>query len=113
MTEPVQFTHEMEVAWIAEHFDLARADCDAVLTVEWEYQVAVGIAVKLDEDTPDWEFRYYQPGELDGASQIVDDERIARDSERLAGAPYETALRVLKGEFEFFRLRGLINEDKP
>lgn len=92
-------------AWIVEHGDLPRDQVDAVLTVEWEYMVATGIAQK-PPGAPEWEFRYYQPGELDGAPPSVDCDRIARDAERLAGVPFETGRVVLWHELQFLELRG-------
>ncbi len=100
------FSHPMQAAWIAEHGDLPRDQVDAVLTVEWEYMVATGIAQK-PPGAPEWEFRYYQRGELDGAPRVVDCDRIARDSERLAGVPFETGRLVMWHEYEFLQLRGL------
>jgi hypothetical protein len=105
--EPVYFTHEMQVAWISEHGDLPVDQVDAVLMVEWEYMVATGIAVK-PKGAPEWELRYYEPGELNGAPSVVDRNRIARDAERLAGVPMDIALRVLDVEFDFLELRGLV-----
>jgi hypothetical protein len=69
--------------------------------------VATGIAQK-PSDAPDWEFRYYQPGELDGAPRVIDDETIARDAERLAGIPFEVGLRILNGQLDFYKLRGIV-----
>ena len=40
------FSHEMQTAWIAEHGDLPMDQVDAVLSVEWQYMVATGIAHK-------------------------------------------------------------------
>jgi hypothetical protein len=110
VTEPVFFTQAIEAAWIAEHFDLPLADCDAVLSVEWEFQVATGIAVK-PPGAPDWEFEFYRPEDLAGEAPIVDYNRIARDAETLAGVPHDIGMRVLEGEFEFLRLRGLVDQD--
>ncbi len=87
------FSHDIEVSWIVEHFDLDPAAVDAVLTVEWEYMVATGIAEK-PQDALEWEFRYYQRGELDGAPRHIDTDRIARDAERLAGVPQDVGLQV-------------------
>jgi hypothetical protein len=105
--DPVYFTHELQVAWIAEHGDLPLDLVDKVLMVEWEYMVATGIAEKPD-DAPDWEFLYYQPGELDGAPATIDCDRIAQDAERLAGVPVRVADKILDVEFEFLELRGLV-----
>ena len=55
------FSHPMQAAWIAEHGDLPLEQVDAVLTVEWEYMVATGIADK-PPGAPEWNFRYYQRG---------------------------------------------------
>ena len=95
----------MQTAWIAEHGDLPQDQVDAVLSVEWQYMVATGIAHK-PPGAPEWVFRYYQRGELDGAPQSVDCERIAKDSERLAGVPADVASSVLDLEYEFLRSRG-------
>lgn len=45
-----------QVAWIAEHADLPLNIVRAVLELELEYMVAVGIA-----DAPGYELRYYSP----------------------------------------------------
>lgn len=107
MSDPLPyFSHPMQAAWIAEHGDLPRDQVDAVLSVEWEYMVATGIAQK-PPGTTDWEFRYYRRDELIGAPHVLDTLRIAQDAERLAGVPREIGLAVLDVELRFLQLRGL------
>jgi hypothetical protein len=100
------FSHAIQAGWISEHTDIDPNCVDAVLRLEWKFMVATGIAVKLP-GAPDWEFRYYQREELHGFGPVVDVDRMPRDSERLAGLPYEVAMRVLDGELEFPQLRAL------
>jgi hypothetical protein len=97
---------DFAAAWIAEIYDLDLDQVAAVLGVEFEYMVATGIAVR-GPDTPEWDFRYYAPGDLDGEPASLDPLRIAHDAERLAGVPADVGLRALQGELEFFRRHGV------
>ena len=110
MTDLPHVDPDGEAAWIAEHCDVDIATVEAILTMEFEYMVAVGIARPEHPGAPPWTFRYYQPGALDGAPCYVDCERIARDAERLAGVPYETAREVFNGELAFLQMRGLAGD---
>jgi hypothetical protein len=91
------------VAWTAEHADVDEAVASAVLEVEFEYMVAVGIV----QDASGYEFRYYDPAELVSAPQEVDTLRIARDAQRLAHVPEALAHRVLEAELQFLEMRGI------
>jgi hypothetical protein len=102
------FSHDIQVAWIVEHFDLDPTDVDAVLQVEWEFMVAAGIAVPLNAREADFEFQYYPADdrmEMSGAK--LDYQRIAGDAERLAAVPADIGLKVFQGELAFLEMRGL------
>jgi hypothetical protein len=90
----------MVVAWVCEHSDVDADAARAVLDVEFEYQVGVGIV-----DDPDFEFRYYTRAELVDRPRHVDTQEIARDAERLAGVPYEVGLEVTDWELDYLEHR--------
>jgi hypothetical protein len=91
-----------QVAWVSEHANIPSEVVRAVLRLEFEYQVAVGIA-----DAPGFEFEYYSPEELAGAPRVVDIERSSQDAERILGVPFSTAAKLFETELHFLEMRGL------
>lgn len=59
---PQHINDDGQTAWIAEHADLPYEIVEAVLELELDYMVAVGIA-----DASNYEVRYYSLDELPGA----------------------------------------------
>lgn len=96
-----------QVYWVAEHTGIDPSVVRAVLRAE--YMVLTGIiAGPVDPaDRSEFEFRYYQPGELDGVPASVDTARIAADAERLAHVGLTVAAEVLLGELAYFEMRGI------
>ncbi len=99
---------EGQTAWIAEHADLPQATVAAVLELEFEYMIAVGIV-----DVPGHEFHYYRPDELSDAPPEVDCDRLAQDAELILGIPTETANKVFDTESQFLQMRGLVDGPDP
>jgi len=93
-----------QIAWIAEHTDIPRGTVAAVLELEFDYMVSVGII-----DEPRYELSYYSPTKIRGAPNVVDTDLLARDAERFLGIPTETASKVFDAESEFLQMRGLID----
>jgi hypothetical protein len=93
----------MLVAWISEQTDIPPDIVLAVLELEFEYMVAVGIV-----DLPDYDFNHYSPERLAGAPKMIDPDLLAHDAEEMLGIPASTAAEVLDGETRFLKLRGLI-----
>lgn len=94
---------EMLVAWVSEQSDIPSEIVNAVLELEFEYMIAIGIV-----DDPDHEFSHYSPERLAGAARMIDSGQIARDAEEMLGVPSATAIEILEGETAFLKLRGLI-----
>jgi hypothetical protein len=96
--------HDGLVAWTAEHADVEEAVASAVLAIELEYMVAIGIALISPNQ---FEFRFYDPLDLASAPRSIDTLRLARDAERLANVPEELAHRVFEAELQFSEMRGM------
>lgn len=113
MSDPPFVSYEGPILYIVEHSDFDRATVQTVLDIELEYMVAVGIlGPPVDEHGNPipgfaYPFRWYRPGELDGAPRSVDCWRIAEDAERLAGIDALAANEILNCEAEFLAMRGL------
>ena len=89
--------------WISEHLDLPLQTVEAVLALEFEFMVGVGIV-----DLPDYTFEIYRPDDFDGESRVVDIERLAKDAEAKLGIMREVAKKMLEKESDYLEMRGLI-----
>lgn len=93
---------EGQALWISEHLDLPLQVVEAVLAIEFEFMVGVGIV-----DLPGYNFEIYEAGELQGESQVVDVERLAKDAETMLGIMSEVARLILEKESDHLAMRGL------
>ena len=109
MDDPPNVHPDGVVWWVAEHTDISLEIVRTVLDLEFEFMVGVGIASSADP-SEQWDFRFYDPAELEPLARNVDLDRIARDAELRAGVPYDVALRVLDGEMNFLQMRGLAGD---
>lgn len=91
--------------WISEQLDLPLEVVEAVLTIEFEFMVGVGII-----DLPNVELLTFSREELRDAPPIVDTDQLAVEAEQRVGIMSEVALQILNKEFEFLEMRGLISE---
>lgn len=114
MTDDLPFVHhEGPIMYVVEHTGFDRRTVETVLEIEFEYMVAVGIVGPLEDfegiPVQGWahQFRWYQPGELDGAPRSIDCWRIAEDVERMTGIDALVANEVLNVEGEYLTMRGL------
>lgn len=90
-----------QVAWIAEHCDLATETARTVLAVEHEYMWRAGIARGDDPGT-----RYFGVDEVEPCGH-VDCDLIATVAEGRAGVGYGLAAQVLDGELAYLEMRGM------
>jgi hypothetical protein len=109
---------EALVEWIADRHEIDSAVVSRVLEIEYEFMVGVGLvseqligadAFEVEiEARHGWKWQFYDPSELAPEPAFVDAERIARDAERLADIPFETALEILSAEIDYLEAQGLI-----
>jgi hypothetical protein len=94
--------------WIAEHLAIDRRTVAAVLKVEFEYMIGIGIARPERPDDVDYQFEFYDPVDLlREPPRYVDCERISEDVEGFLGIAAELANCVLNAELEYLQMRGL------
>ena len=92
--------------WISEQLDLPRDVVEAVLMLEFEYMVGVGII-----EMPDYEFQLFRSDELQQAPRgEVDIDLLAQTAEEKLGIFSETALSILHKETDFLQMRGLVSD---
>ena len=91
-------------AWIAERTGVPEADVQAVLDLEFEFMIGVGIV----EGANDYQLRHYSRDELTSLPPEVDIQRLAQDAETRLGIPEAVAHKVFEAEFEFLKMRGLV-----
>lgn len=96
---------EGQALWISEHLDLPLQVVEAVLALEFEFMVGVGII-----DLPNYGFEIYEPEELRAREPIVDVQALSTDAEEKLGIMCEIAASILEKESDFLEMRGLISE---
>lgn len=92
-------------AWISDQLEVDRSVVEAVLGLEEEFQLAVGII----EPGPDTTFEHYDPEVLRDGPREIDGDQLAEDAERFLGVPSEVAGDVLDAEMDYFVEVGLVD----
>ena len=94
---------EGQALWISEQLDLPVGVVEAVLALEFEFMVGVGIIELPEED-----LRLFTREELRHRSPVVDIEELSLEAEDRIGVFCEVAKMVLIKESEYLEMRGLI-----
>lgn len=91
--------------WIAAQLEVDKQVVEAVLGLEEEFQMAVGMI----EAGPDTTFEHYDPVLLRGGPHEIDGNQLADDTERFLGISSEVAGDVLDAQMDYFVEVGLVD----
>ncbi len=95
------------VGWVSGRTGVDIETVVALIALEEEYQIALGIM-----DAPDqMEYRYYDPAVLEGRPLAIDPVALALDANRFLGVPVEIAERVFNAETDYLRVKGLVDDN--